>query len=346
MEKIDAMQVDVIACTPVPSNLEAIISKLLLMLRDCLRPYIESQIVRALGPEMVSSFMPEPACSNIQLLAFVDKKWISIFSDSSIASLRPNMHMLQSLLRSVQTDHTSDGILVPSLSTAKGLAQGVESLLMVISPAQAAHAADLGRAIPFVVSRSLPSRPISSCEGRSSLMEKQTAVQSLQKDLLLPVVLDGSNIAWRHGNSQHFSLRGSLLAMEYYRKNGHAVVLFLPEARLQPHCRDSDHHSFDEIDRLRGTDSLVLVPSTDYDDAYTCTYGRENGAVIISNDVFRDVVYQASALGYNAAAEWETWLNACRISFTFRRDEYLPNPSFNWSKAWAISRKLILKKHV
>lgn len=64
-------------------------------------------------------------------------------------------------------------------------------------------------------------------------------------------------------------------------------------------CRFDDTTSYDELDRMRGKDSLVLVPGADYDDAYMCNYARRKGGVVVSNDLFRDVIYQASASGHS-----------------------------------------------
>lgn len=213
------------------------------------------------------------------------------------------------------------------------------------------------------------------------------------------VVLDGSNIAWRHGGNAQFSLRGALLAFRYFRAHGHVVTLFLPEGRVEERTGSNHNHNHSTTsmnsgrrrssgrgrDRRAGNDNdnsndnsndnwtdsdnetslsasdeallhtllnnnnntngggmLVLTPDQDYDDAYLCAYARQHGGVVVSNDVFRDLVYQASADGVGRAASWDGWLSQCRLSFTFGGDEFLPNPAFNWRKAAATARRLRL----
>lgn len=160
---------------------------------------------------------------------------------------------------------------------------------------------------------------------------------------LLPVVLDGANIAWRHGGS-HFSLRGAAEALHYYSTRGHATVLFLPEARLSRCDREEDRPLFDAVNALAGGQSLVKTPESDYDDSYICHFARRYGAVVVSNDAFKDQVYQATAEGEDEAKGWEKWFAACRVSFTFRSDLFIPNPAFNYQKAAVVAKELALKE--
>lgn len=43
------------------------------------------------------------------------------------------------------------------------------------------------------------------------------------------IVLDAQNIAMRHGKDKVFSCRGIQIAVQYWVKNGHKVICFLPE---------------------------------------------------------------------------------------------------------------------
>jgi hypothetical protein len=43
------------------------------------------------------------------------------------------------------------------------------------------------------------------------------------------IVIDGQNIAMRHGKGNFFSTRGLVITINYWRKNGHSVICFLPE---------------------------------------------------------------------------------------------------------------------
>lgn len=344
MNEEDAMQVDTIANSMNAPNIDDVISSLIQLLDDSLRSYVQSQIMRALGPDMLALFMPKSSGSVSELLDFIDQKWISIFTDSSISALRHSVQRLHILIKFTERNRKTGNVLVSSLSTAKEMAREIETILMAISSVHAARANSLRQFISPNTSESmihdaghfLPQFLSRSTHAKSS---KNEAIFTWT-DISQLIVLDGSNIAWRHGNSKHFSMRGVLLALEYFQSNSFGVVMFLPEARLHPQCRSIDSASFDQIDKLRGSKNLVLVPSSDYDDAYICSYARRNAAIIVSNDAFRDVIYQASATGHNAASSWEEWLAGSRLSFTFRQDEFIPNPSFNWEKARSLVVKL------
>lgn len=48
----------------------------------------------------------------------------------------------------------------------------------------------------------------------------------MQKPL---IVIDAQNIAMKHGKDKLFSVKGIQIAVNYWNKNGHRVVGFLPE---------------------------------------------------------------------------------------------------------------------
>ena len=43
------------------------------------------------------------------------------------------------------------------------------------------------------------------------------------------IVVDASNVAMRHGKNQLFSVKGLQIVLEYWAKNGHQVICFLPD---------------------------------------------------------------------------------------------------------------------
>ena len=43
------------------------------------------------------------------------------------------------------------------------------------------------------------------------------------------IVLDAQNVAMRHGKDQVFSCKGIQIAIQFWKKNGHEVICFLPE---------------------------------------------------------------------------------------------------------------------
>lgn len=43
------------------------------------------------------------------------------------------------------------------------------------------------------------------------------------------IVLDAQNVAMKHGRDKLFSVKGIHIAVNYWHKNGHKVICFLPE---------------------------------------------------------------------------------------------------------------------
>lgn len=384
------MDVDMQVDTPsqMPASAQTIANALLLLLRDALHTFIRVQIARALGENMLATFAPSATATELDLLHFIDKKWLSVFSDSPLSEHKHSIHRLSALAKCTPFSKPVCG----------ELARLVESVLISIAPSRAARAADLRRCIsPASLSKhspigSSPSRPSSlpasqstnhhqarthqarahqaganhalphaRAQAQAQASDTAALVNSalarapaptlayalavnhapgMKNELPLPIVLDGSNIAWRHGKSSYFSMRGVILALQFYLPRVCDVALFLPEARLEPQHRDADAMSYDEIHALKGSKHLVLTPANDYDDAYMCSFARKHAAAIVSNDEFRDHVYQASADGERCEREWSQWLQACRVSFTFCQDEFVPYPAFNWTKAASVASQL------
>lgn len=165
----------------------------------------------------------------------------------------------------------------------------------------------------------------------------------------IAVALDGSNIAWRHGVSRRFSIRGVAEALAYFSLRGHPCVVFLPEGRLRDAPRaptdgsplpEGELEAFRALKELEGGTALVLTPEKDYDDCYITHFAREHVAIVVSNDRFEDQVYQAQAEGPGAAEEWRQWIAACRLPFTFHGHAFVPNPVFSMERAAIVARDL------
>jgi Zc3h12a-like Ribonuclease NYN domain len=165
----------------------------------------------------------------------------------------------------------------------------------------------------------------------------------------MPIALDGSNIAWRHGVSRRFSIRGVAEALAYFTQRGHPCVVFLPEGRLRDPPRapesgdalpEGELEAFNALKALEGSPVLVLTPEKDYDDCYITHFAREYQAVVVSNDRFEDQVYQAEAEGSDAAEEWRQWIAACRLPFTFHGHAFVPNPVFSMERAALVANDL------
>lgn len=341
-------------CAPfiLPESTDGIVDAALTLLRTHLYEYITRQLLRSVGHEFLEDFAPHHDTALADLLQFVLDKWLSTFTDSSLANHKSRVQRMITLVKAVQPNPQSS-VLAPSLLTAKETLQAVETLLVNFHPPAAAHIEALTKALTAksttIAEGVTPRAKLSShpppipSHSQQPSHNRQTPLSIPDAPLTqpisstrIPVVLDGSNIAWRHGNS-HFSIRGVVLAFRHFYDRSHPVVVFLPEARLRNPSPDPD---FVAVSGLRGTSYLVLTPDSDYDDAYICDFARDHAAVVVSNDAFKDHAYQASAVSDKEEQLWKTWFTACRLSFTFRADQFLPNPAFNYERAAKIASSL------
>ena len=107
----------------------------------------------------------------------------------------------------------------------------------------------------------------------------------------------------RYGRDTHFSCKGIQIVIQYWEKNGHPVIGFMPEylfdykqvERLKQEAKlgktvkasklpDSVHI----LNKLAKKGVMVKTPAQDYDDSYCITYAKNNNAFIVTNDKFRD----------------------------------------------------------
>ena len=156
------------------------------------------------------------------------------------------------------------------------------------------------------------------------------------------IVLDASNIAMRHGEQKGiYSTKGIQIAIEFFTKNGHKVISFLPDYLFKE--KDPNKHGKkrvlpDNLSYLYGLVSKGLVvksPPQDYDDSYCIQYAKTHNAFIVSNDMFRDYIENIKD-----KAERETeknWRDVKCISFTFIGDEFLPNPDAPFFKQFGFN---------
>lgn len=140
------------------------------------------------------------------------------------------------------------------------------------------------------------------------------------------IVIDGSNVAMRHGNGQVFSCRGIQLAVDYFKKRGHSkITVFVPEWRKEastPDSRITDQHILHQLEqeghlkytpsrRLDGGRRIVC-----YDDRYIVKLATDEQGVIVSNDQFRDLVKEKE--------QWKEVIETRLLQFTFVNDYFMP----------------------
>ena len=155
------------------------------------------------------------------------------------------------------------------------------------------------------------------------------------------IILDASNVAMRHGD-QKFSTKGIQIAMDFFSKNGHDVISFLPEYFF----RQKDPNSIinkkrvipDNVEYLNELYKKHLViqsPPQDYDDSYCIQYAKNHDSFIVTNDLFRDYLEK---INDNRKRETERiWIKERSISFTFNQDEFIPNPDATFFKNYDIN---------
>ncbi|VVC43700.1 Ribonuclease Zc3h12a-like, NYN domain [Cinara cedri] len=144
---------------------------------------------------------------------------------------------------------------------------------------------------------------------------------------LRPIAIDGLNIGYKHGGGGTFSPKGIELCVEFFTKRGHKDILaFLPEHRQGP--PGSDMHTI--INKLDKKGHICFTPSrkvqnkrmTCYDDRIILDYANKCGAVVISNDYYRDL--------YDENEEFKHIIENRQVMITFARDEILvPEDQYN-----------------
>ena len=165
---------------------------------------------------------------------------------------------------------------------------------------------------------------------KKQLIKKENVINVEKKEKPL-IVLDASNIAMRHGEQKNiYSTKGIKIAINFFTKNGHKVISFLPDYLFKekdPFVKHKKRVLPDDLPYLYGLVGKGLVvksPPQDYDDSYCIQYAKKHDAFIVSNDLFRDYIDNIKD-----KTERETerkWRDIKCISFTFNGDEFLPNP--------------------
>jgi len=143
------------------------------------------------------------------------------------------------------------------------------------------------------------------------------------------IVIDGPNVARKHGKDTVFSSEGIKIAIDYYLKKGHDVVVFVPEQYTKKKPSNTLGAYFPVASNipllldLVDKGYLILTPAADYDDNYTIEYAKKNKACILTNDRYNDYIEKQKDKDHA-----RRWIRSHSISFTFVRDELLPNPDF------------------
>ncbi|KAL3669530.1 hypothetical protein V7S43_004917 [Phytophthora oleae] len=159
------------------------------------------------------------------------------------------------------------------------------------------------------------------------------------------IVIDAPNVAMRHGKGKVFSCVGIELAVSYFQALGHRVVAFIPDYMLQSDEERAEREEQGEIltaakipddvallERLVHKGVLIPTPPQDYDDSYSIQYAGLHNGYVVTNDLFRDHIVNMVGPRERKVA-MRAWLRAHQISYSWVKNEFLPNPNFRFPEA-------------
>uniref|UniRef100_A0A1I8PJY4 RNase NYN domain-containing protein n=1 Tax=Stomoxys calcitrans TaxID=35570 RepID=A0A1I8PJY4_STOCA len=114
-----------------------------------------------------------------------------------------------------------------------------------------------------------------------------------------PVIIDGSNVAFKHSLNKGFSVKGLKIAIEYFEKLGHDVKAVIPQFRMNNN-KSTDPAELDKLDKMgkimqTPCKNLPGLTSTSYDDRMILQLAAEIDGVIVSNDNYRDLIHENPA---------------------------------------------------
>eukprot|EP01132_Coremiostelium_polycephalum_P001152 gene1152-1461_t len=168
----------------------------------------------------------------------------------------------------------------------------------------------------------------------------QKGVGRSKKPATSLIIIDGPNVAKRYGNKKKFYVLALKKALDYYSVRGYDVVAFVPESYAYRKPANDPKRNFtlfdfnDVADDLEGLHKLVesgqvcLTPPQDYDDSYAIQYARRQNACIVTNDRYHDHIERGGSPAEKAKIK--RFIREHCISFTFVRNEFLPNPDFKF----------------
>jgi hypothetical protein len=133
------------------------------------------------------------------------------------------------------------------------------------------------------------------------------------------VVLDAANIAYNFGKDRAFCTSGIAAACDYYHDRGFEVCAVLG-SRFRP--GSGNKANVDDPERLMRWQRdgwLHFAPAGSYDDRFTLTFARDQDALVVTNDRFRDL----AALGAENTVELASWIKGHVCQFMFIQDKFV-----------------------
>lgn len=147
-------------------------------------------------------------------------------------------------------------------------------------------------------------RPDGEGEAADDVLDIKEDVEQQQHPALKPIIIDGSNVAMRHGNKTVFSCRGLRICVDWFRVRGHAeITVFVPAWRKEAPRWDTPITDQEILLELEQENVLVFTPSrvcggkriVSYDDRYILKEAVATGGIVVSNDNYRDLAAESPA---------------------------------------------------
>jgi len=131
----------------------------------------------------------------------------------------------------------------------------------------------------------------------SNIIDAPDGRQAAFPSGLRPIVIDGSNVAVQHsiaiGHGNHrFSSKGIKICVDFFKKRGHEVTVFVPQHRTKSGMADDRHL----LDQLYQAGILSFTPPGTYDDRFVLQYAENCGGIVVSNDQYNDIKNESPAL--------------------------------------------------
>ena len=134
------------------------------------------------------------------------------------------------------------------------------------------------------------SSPRSSSENERELSFIYEPTEQGERGSLRPIVIDGSNVAYCHGDDKDFSMRGIEIVVDDFNNRGYEkekIVVVLPQKRHLPemlkHCSEKCSFCFVPSRRHPGGEVINF-----HDDFYILNYAAKVGAVVVTRDSYRN----------------------------------------------------------
>jgi len=177
------------------------------------------------------------------------------------------------------------------------------------------------------MSRSYPvdKDDVSSAVSSTATADVNQSTNQTPESTLLPIIIDGSNVAMSHGNRGRFSCRGIKICVDFFRQRGHKeITVFVPMWRKEtskPETPTTDQHLLVELEK---ENILTFTPSRQvsgrryvcHDDRYILNLAAENGGIVVSNDNYRELI--------NEKPKFKEVIEERILMYSFVNDRFMP----------------------